>query len=242
MSYILEALRKAERERTLGQAPDIKNLYSISGVNSPKREWPWGWLVVAVLVLNAGGLAAYFWWQTPPTPRVLGNLPPEPMAATTTPAHVPPPPPVVNLIPPVTPPPTPAIAGPLEPPPARPNLPVVVIPPTPALPNASSFPSEPAATVTPEPVPVSIKPSNSHKSANVPALHTLPNQFRQAVPKLNLDVHVYSEYPERRFVMINSVQYRIGDTLREGPQVEDISEQGAVLSFLGQRFLLPVER
>lgn len=239
MSYILEALRKAERERTLGQAPDIKNLYSISGFNSPKREWPWGWLVIAVLVLNAGGLAAYFWWQTPPTPRVLSSVPEPTPASTATlathnvPLADPPSSVVASTMP---------IAGPLEPPPARPSLPVVVVPPTPVPSSASSFPSQPVASVLPEPSPVSIKPSSNHKSVNIPALHTLPSQFRQAVPKLNLDVHVYSEYPERRFVMINSVQYRIGDTLREGPQVEDISEQGAVLSFLGQQFLLPVER
>ncbi len=59
---------------------------------------------------------------------------------------------------------------------------------------------------------------------------------------LNLDVHVYSDQREKRFVMINSRRYREGEPLREGPLLESISQDGAILQHQGQRFLLPVQR
>jgi general secretion pathway protein B len=58
------------------------------------------------------------------------------------------------------------------------------------------------------------------------------------VPALNLDLHVYSTKPAERMVFVNSHKYREGDTLQEGPVVEQITADGAVLSYGGNRFKL----
>jgi hypothetical protein len=59
------------------------------------------------------------------------------------------------------------------------------------------------------------------------------------LPPLHLDVHAYAVRPADRFVMINLAQYHIGDTLKEGPRVMDITPQGVILEYQGNRFLLP---
>jgi general secretion pathway protein B len=58
-------------------------------------------------------------------------------------------------------------------------------------------------------------------------------------PELRLELHVYSDRPEQRFVFINSRKYREGEVLQEGPSVEQIRADGVVLSQHGRRFLLP---
>ena len=58
------------------------------------------------------------------------------------------------------------------------------------------------------------------------------------VPALNLDLHVYSTKPAERMVFVNSHKYREGDTLQEGPVVQTITPDGAILEFRGSRFLL----
>jgi general secretion pathway protein B len=62
-----------------------------------------------------------------------------------------------------------------------------------------------------------------------------------AVPELTLELHVYSPEPARRFAFINSRKYVEGETLQDGPRVEEITSEGAILSFAGQNFLLPAD-
>ena len=61
---------------------------------------------------------------------------------------------------------------------------------------------------------------------------------RGGLPALHLDLHVYADVPQQRFVFVNSRKYREGDALQEGPVVEQITPDGAVLSFRGSRFRL----
>jgi general secretion pathway protein B len=68
----------------------------------------------------------------------------------------------------------------------------------------------------------------------------LPQDFVRSVPELRLDVHVYSDERAQRFVVLNSRHYREGDHTHEGPRLEVITRDGAILSYLGRRFLVPV--
>jgi general secretion pathway protein B len=61
---------------------------------------------------------------------------------------------------------------------------------------------------------------------------------RGGVAALHLDLHVYATQPQQRFVFVNSRKYKEGDTLAEGPVVEQITPDGAVLNFRGSRFRL----
>jgi general secretion pathway protein B len=61
---------------------------------------------------------------------------------------------------------------------------------------------------------------------------------RGGVAALHLDLHVYAAQPQQRFIFVNSRKYKEGDTLAEGPLVEQITVDGAVLNFRGSRFRL----
>jgi general secretion pathway protein B len=81
-------------------------------------------------------------------------------------------------------------------------------------------------------------PSPAAQSAQ-PALPTADEMTASAgLPPLHLDLHVYSNRAQERFIFVNSHKYREGDTMQEGPTVEQITQAGAVLNYRGSRFLL----
>jgi general secretion pathway protein B len=60
-----------------------------------------------------------------------------------------------------------------------------------------------------------------------------------SLQSLSLDLHVYTEAAEGRFVFVNLNRYREGERLREGPLVEQITPDGVILQHMGERFLVP---
>jgi len=86
-------------------------------------------------------------------------------------------------------------------------------------------------------------------ATNTPRKIALPyatfNELRAngtiVLPDLHLDIHVYSEQPEERFVFVNMSKYRERARLVEGPLVREITPDGVVLEHLGNGFLLPRE-
>jgi general secretion pathway protein B len=61
------------------------------------------------------------------------------------------------------------------------------------------------------------------------------------LPQLRLDLHVFAARPQDRFVMINMHKLHEGESLPEGVRVDSITPEGAVMSYNGQKFLLPRE-
>lgn len=59
------------------------------------------------------------------------------------------------------------------------------------------------------------------------------------LPVLHLDLHVFADRPQDRFVMINMHRLGEGASLPNGVHVEAIRPDGVVLSYHGTRFLLP---
>jgi general secretion pathway protein B len=53
MSYILDALKKSEKERQRGQLPNMLTIQEIIA-ERPRRRFPWAFLIAAALILNAG--------------------------------------------------------------------------------------------------------------------------------------------------------------------------------------------
>lgn len=78
--------------------------------------------------------------------------------------------------------------------------------------------------------------------AEAPQQEALPTAdevvARGGVPPMHLDLHVYSNVVAQRFIFVNSRKYKEGETLQEGPVVERITVDGAVLNFRGSRFKL----
>jgi hypothetical protein len=60
----------------------------------------------------------------------------------------------------------------------------------------------------------------------------------QTLPRLTLDVLVYSEVPAERLVFINGRKYVEGQTLDGDAVVEQITPDGAVLQHQGKRIVL----
>ncbi len=84
--------------------------------------------------------------------------------------------------------------------------------------------------------PVAYQPSYP---ANLPTVNELALQGAPGLPEMHLDIHVYSTNPAERFVFINLQKYVEGQTLKEGPTVEQITRDGVVLNNRGMRFVLP---
>ena len=62
--------------------------------------------------------------------------------------------------------------------------------------------------------------------------------MRDALPKLRLEVLAYSERPADRLVFINGQKYVEGGMVEGKVRVDEITQDGAILSHQGQRFLL----
>jgi general secretion pathway protein B len=61
MSYILDALKKSEKERQRAVVPDVLTVQELRSQAQKKRVW-WPYLLLAALVINAGLLV---WWLNP---------------------------------------------------------------------------------------------------------------------------------------------------------------------------------
>lgn len=66
----------------------------------------------------------------------------------------------------------------------------------------------------------------------------LPLSVRRSLPELVLNIHVYSQRPNDRFVLINGERYVEGDPVGDGVDLVEIRREGAVVDFRSHRFLL----
>jgi general secretion pathway protein B len=64
----------------------------------------------------------------------------------------------------------------------------------------------------------------------------LPQEFRNKIDLPRLDVHVYSQEPQGRFILVNLKKYREGETLPNGLVLEEILPDGMVMFYQGERF------
>lgn len=76
-------------------------------------------------------------------------------------------------------------------------------------------------------------------AAEPPPLLT-PSHPDPALARLQLDIHVYGDRPERRFVLIDGRRYRQGDSLEPGLLLETITPDGAIFNHRGRRLTLKV--
>jgi hypothetical protein len=62
------------------------------------------------------------------------------------------------------------------------------------------------------------------------------------IPNLKLDLHAWDPQPAQRFVFLeansNMVKLREGDTTPQGVHVEQITQDGVILSYRGKEFVL----
>jgi general secretion pathway protein B len=61
---------------------------------------------------------------------------------------------------------------------------------------------------------------------------------RTSIPPLHMDLHSYAADPTKRFVLINMKRLYEGQSLPEGPKVERITNESAIMSYNGTQFIL----
>ena len=238
MSYILDALQRADAERERGQVPGLHAHPLGEGGSADARpgtpRWAlWGGLAAAAVVL-----AALAWRMgadaNAPVPAPAQPSPPRPEVAMAPPVNaVTPPAPAVPApdVPSYAPPPATAIVKPVAKdarPPAASEPAAALAPPAPT----------PAAKASPTTAPpTAAKPQAP--AAPVPLLAELPASLRQQLPTLSVGGSVYSEDAASRFIMLNGEVVKEGSQPAPGLVVERIEPRSAVLRFKGERFRLP---
>jgi general secretion pathway protein B len=88
-------------------------------------------------------------------------------------------------------------------------------------------------------LPIGQNPAVPGYEPAVPAVYELPFATRNGLPPLRVIMHVWSAEPDKRFVVIDDVRAAEGQPLANGLDVVEIRTDGVVLSYNGQRFLLP---
>lgn len=252
MSFILDALKKSENERQRTIGPSLAD----APVRAAPTERPW-WAVAvaALLVVNLAVLAIVLMDDD--------DAPPAAAPTSTAPASVATPAPVNN-----TPATAPTAAAPRVSRPLVTTSPAVrslaeeagvegdpyydsapagaeyIDPSHPDLAAAANVPAGPPAVRQIAPPAVAPLPSRPAYDTRGGANEVLPTASSlvasgTSLPDMRLDIHVYSNTPAERFVFINMRKYLEGQVVTEGPTVERITPEGAVLNSQGLRFLLP---
>ena len=240
MSYILEALKKAQAERQLGSAPTIHAMpiqaSAPAHVSSARTPLLIGGACVAVLA----AAAAVVWWRGPaPAPAVLAV---QPMTA---------PPPVV-VAPPVVvtqAPPAPASIAPTPSALAIPQgAPVqrraaTVVPVAPVASVAPAAPAVPVAAPTPvarQAPPAPVKPAPAAEAPapedSLPFISQLPEPIRSEVPKVTFGGYMYSKNPADRLLLIDKVLRHEGEEVAPGLILEQLQSKAAVMNYRGTRY------
>jgi general secretion pathway protein B len=226
MSYILDALKKADHERSLGEVPDLEAAHW--GVRRGKRSYRWVWVVAVLLLVN--GALLYLLLGRDDSLISDARVIPESIDTR-----------------PVTPVPRDektAVAASRDK--LRPREPVYVPPVAPArrppprvqqMPSVPSVPSvPPSAVVESTPFYTPAAPSQPAATSDVPEWNDLSLEFRSGLSMPPIDVHVYSDEPGRRFILMNLQKYREGETLDNGAVLEEILPDSIQLYYQGSRF------
>ena len=277
MSFILEALKKVERERAARETPTLHSL-ALEGKASRRSRWPW--MIAGALVLNAAVAGALLWryeiWD--------GGLTTDDVAANAAPGSVEPleptgvalemntnakeesvkaaaPPTAVE---PRLPQQKPAAAAPSaesslsvqrqapRDTPAREqqrDLRAALKPPQPSpfkapevkLSEEQEIAKPPAAAMLKqlERKPVLAPPPEDPRLEEMPSYAEMPADVQAAVPDLKVSLMAYAPNPAERLVYIKNHRYVEGDVIEGKLKVETITRRGVVLSYEGERFLLP---
>jgi general secretion pathway protein B len=210
MSAILEALKKSEQERKLGQSPSLQSIHH--GMNLPANsKAPTSLWLVGVLILLSFGVIFYLLWVNLSVPSLADSSysterysaddylknakiavpPPENLAATKP----------KNL----------AITTTNNP--------------------SSTKSSTTSSTTETEP--------KKEKRVAMP-LWQLPTSVRSSLPAMTYSFHVYSGASENRTIIINGRRLKEGDAISNELRLDEITSEGVVLEFQQYLVFVPV--
>jgi general secretion pathway protein B len=244
MSYILDALKKAERDRHPAVVPTPETVHRTPAPPAQRRRL-WPWIAGAVIVVNVG----VWLWLLRPAPTV-HDVRARPVELVATPDALDKA--AVAVAPPQAPPSATrdVLSVPLSRQEQNPGAaqraatkpahvtsagaaaPGSVLPPTPETAPEKS----PAPAVASTPVrPLERDPATPPASQEPPAP-------QEVFANLHLQVHVYSEVPAERRVFINNQKYVEGQRIDANLVIESITSDGVFVSYQGKRILLRIDQ
>ena len=242
MSYILDALRKADAQRA---RDPVRGIHA-QPLRSASRSDARAGLKPGLLAAGAAAIAVLGWagWYAY---RDRGPVPasqPPAVIAQAPAVRVAPPPPTAAPAPPAVRAPSPVVGSAIQPPPPAPAIPAVVPvplqagPPTgvdprnvprPSLRGAGPMPGG-AAPVQGAPMPAPVPPHPS--TATAPPITGLPPD----APKLAISGGVYSTNRVQRMLIVNGQVFNEGSEIGPGVVLEEIKPKTAVLRFRGATY------
>jgi general secretion pathway protein B len=258
MSYILDALRKSDQQRQRGTAPTLL-LAAQAAALSPKRPSRLVYALLALGLLAAGMAIGWLWpWLHEEAPRGpdVSVIPPvaAPRSTETGPSAAP-----QSTRPPdaIAPAPAAQLSAPAAPatearnsgtqyqrpnqdsnnalkPVPRQGTDAGALPAKPQ-PRQQLETGQPRKTEEQRPEPGS-DAVGAAPAPPLPSLAELPNSTRNELPPMSIMVHAYSARPAERLVGINNKLLHEGDEIAPGLKLEQITPDGMILNYKGQRF------
>jgi len=212
MSYILEALKKAQAERQLGSAPTLHapTLQAASAA-SPVARFSKPMLLSVVAMAAVIGVLLVLVWRTP-----------EPAVASVAAAPAPP-----AAAPATAPTPLPAPAADL--PPSVAHMARAAAP----TPTAAA---QPALAAAPSPTPA--KPAAAPEEPVV-NLRELPEPIQRSIPPVTVGGYIYSKNPADRLLLVDKILRHEGEEVAPGLLLEKLQPKEAVFNFKGYRYRVP---
>ena len=263
MSFILDALRKSEHERQRQTGPALVE----AAVAAPKpKPNTWASAAIALLIVNLVAVGVLLLVKSRDEPAAAAATAAQasaPAGIAAAPAAARAPAAAQATVTQTL--PEPQVAATAPPPMLRPAEASVAAGTRNPLENEMSSYAPPmdyeaaAAAAAPPPGPAAVTPSRqgsvvyqSLPEANAPEANDSPRNSaaanlptvddiagRSGLPEMRLELHVYSNKPQERFVFVNGRRYREGDTTADGAVIEEITRDGVVMTVGGNRFLLP---
>jgi len=257
MSYILDALKKLEQKR---QQEGTITLLASQGqpAKKSKRGRLWVYLILAVLVLNAGIIA---WWTAPWKPaaktgpektRTVAQVKASPspvkggeIKMETEYVGAKPPAPITDAKEPGS---AAAARGTPEPSEKAAAAPEQAIPAAvkPKIPQSPPASQKAAAPQKPPPMeqtyaePQARPEPKPPRDGRVQRIGDLPASISSTLPEFKMSLHYYIPDPKARFARINDRTLRQGESLADGLKVDEITPAGVIMNCRGWRFLLAI--
>ena len=232
MSLILDALKKSEDERVQQAGSDLSR---VAGRRDAPRMPRWLWLLGGLLLINALVLAALLLRDPPrPVAQDVAATATGPRADAGEPAAVAGDDFAAQL--------AAARASQAERP--SPDTPLAEEPVYSAtsgstISGSATSGSAISPAATPDSGTAVPRPAgNASAPAGLPDYLELRTRGDVELPDLHLDIHVYGEQPDARFVFINMQKLREGERLEGGTELRAITPDGVVLRHAGRDFVL----
>lgn len=210
MSYILDALKKAEENRRQDKSPDLMTVHEKQDTATKKRS-PWPYILIAAILLNAAVVAV---WLIPRPSTKEETIPEliieekENHAVTQTNRKM-----VASI----------------------PEKDVSAVSVDRVRTDKSEIPQtgQTATDVDETEINTSI---DINADGKIPDINELPLSFKEDLPDIKISGHVFFETPSDRLIIVNGRPSREGDTVASGLQIEEITSSGVIFIYDDRRF------